>query len=159
MRRLVALLILAGGLAACIPPPGFARTPTPAPTLAAVDLCADYIRDSERASRDLQRLLTAQVQDLSQVAATGRPPEEAVAIRVSERRDDLMRTAVIYERPAPCPAGEGPRAQLAIVAALIREATRAMNDALDSDTPAAFRTASEAYRRALAELTRGTPAP
>jgi hypothetical protein len=159
MKRLWPWLVLISALAACIPPPGFARTPTPAPTLAPIDLCADYVRDSQRAVRELRQMLTAQVQEINQVAIRGQPPEQAVADRLSDRRDDLMRTAVIYERPAPCPEGEPPRAQLAVAAALIRQATNALNDALDSDSPAVFREAAALYQRALAELSPGTPAP
>lgn len=159
MKRLWPCVVLIGALVACLPPPGFARTPTPAPTLAPIDLCADYVRDSQRATRELHQMLTAQVQELSEVAARGQTPEQAVASRLSDRRDDLMRTVVIYERPAPCPEGERPRAQLAATAALIRHATHALNDALDSDSPAVFREAATLYQRALAELSRGTPAP
>lgn len=159
MRQWLAVGLLAIGLTGCIPPAGFARTPTAAPPLPVVDLCADYIRDSDRAYRDLQQLLAAQIEELTSVAAAGRSPDHLVATRISDRRDDLMRTAVIYERPAPCPEGERPRTQLAIAAALIREATRILNDALDSDSPATYRDAAAAYRRALLEVSRGTPAP
>ncbi|MCS6800596.1 MAG: hypothetical protein RMM58_10375 [Chloroflexota bacterium] len=159
MQRLLPWIAVVGALLACIPPAGFARTPTPAPTLAPVDLCADYVRDTQRAYRDLQQTLTAQIQDLMAVAASGRPPDQPTAVRLSDRRDDLLRTAVIYERPAPCPEGERPRAQLAAAAVAIRQATRSLNDALDSDSPAVFREAATAYQRALLELTRATPAP
>ncbi|MFN8533585.1 MAG: hypothetical protein U0556_08570 [Dehalococcoidia bacterium] len=160
MSRLLAFVLIGLILPGCIPPAGFARAPTPAPpTFAPVDLCVDYLRDSDRAYKDLQQLLTLQIQDLNVVVASGRAPDQPTALRISDRRDDLLRTAVIYERPAPCPDGERPRTQLAIAAALIREATRTVNDALDSDSPTVYRAAIDPYRRALMELSRGTPAP
>jgi hypothetical protein len=144
-------------VAGCLPPAGFARPPTPTPSpLPPVDLCADYVRDTQRAVREISQLLAQQLDDLRAIAAQARP-DETIARRLSTRRDDLLRSTTLFERAAPCPQGEAPRAPLAQAAGLVREASRRLNSALDSDAPAAYREAIVPYQQALEVLRSAQP--
>lgn len=150
---LISLLALLAALAGCIPPPGFARTPTPAlPTLSPEDVCADYISDANRAIHDFQMSISAQLTDLTAIGASGRSPAETVALRVSDRRDELFRNIAIYERPAPCGQAQNLQTRLTAAAPGIRSATALLKDASDNPSPTAYMAAIEPYRQALLAL-------
>lgn len=147
--------MLAIALVGCIPPAGFAnRTPTPAvPRITDAEVCADYIRDAQRATGDIQRDIAQQATEMAAVAATGRPPSADMGRRIAERRDDIFRQTTRFEREAPCPEGESSRSLLARTAAAVREATTLANGASDTDNPVEYARAAAAYRRANDILT------
>lgn len=143
-----------------LPTPGPPRAPTrPLPTLSATDICFDYQTDLARAIQDLRRDLTDQIADLRAVSASGKPPDDATAGRIVDRRDSLLIAISHFERPAPCKEGEPGRIRIGGTANSMRRATEYVNIASDEDDPLTFQQAANEYSTALAKLNNPAAVP